>query len=70
MEMEETIQHLKVRIKKYKHQYEDKINEYKNKVLYLENKVQGADPVSDDLDKELEELAKLDGEIDGKEEDD
>lgn len=63
--MEELVQSLSVKVKKYKSQYEEKIQAYEAKVKYLEVQLQKTNRVGQDLDRELEELAMLEAEVEG-----
>ena len=58
---EELVQALYAKVKKYKQQYEEKVQEYQAKIKYLQGKMQQNDSVGEDLDRQLEELAKLEG---------
>ena len=63
--MEELVQSLSVKVKKYKSQYEEKIQAYEAKVKYLEVQLQKTNRVGQDLDRQLEELAMLEAEVEG-----
>ncbi len=63
--MEELVQSLSAKVKKYKSQYEEKIQAYEAKVKYLEVQLQKTNRVGQDLDRQLEELAMLEAEVEG-----
>jgi predicted RNase H-like nuclease (RuvC/YqgF family) len=58
-QMEELVQALSSRLKKYKLQFEEKVQSYEAKIKHLESKLKANNSVGEDLDRELEELAKL-----------